>query len=89
MLRDRINDSLLKESFPESMQLGNTTPVHKKDEPTDKEDYRPLTVLPLLSKILERLFYDQFKEYLEQFLNSLLYDFRKAHSNQDAILGLE
>ena len=42
MLRDRINDSLLKESFPESMQLGNTTPVHKKDEPTDKEDYRPL-----------------------------------------------
>ena len=89
MLRDRINDSLLKESFPESMQLGNTTPVHKKDESTDKEDYRPLTVLPLLSKILERLFYDQFKEYLEQFLNSLLYDFRKAHSNQHAILGLE
>ena len=89
MLRDRINDSLLKESFPESMQLGNTTPVHKKYEPTDKEDYRPLTVLPLLSKILERLFYDQFKEYLEQFLNSLLYDFRKAHSNQHAILGLE
>ena len=89
MLRDRINDSLLKELFPDSLQLGNTTPVHKKDELTDKEDYRPLIVLPLLSKILEILFYDQFKEYLEQFLNSSLYDFRKAHSNQHAILGLE
>ena len=38
MLRDSINDSLLKVSFPDSLKLGNVTPVHKKDEPKDKEN---------------------------------------------------
>ena len=34
MLRDCINDSLLKGSFPDSLKLGNITPAHKNDEPT-------------------------------------------------------
>ena len=49
MLRDCINHSLLKGSFPNSVKLGNLTPVHKKDEPTDKKNYRLVRVLPLLS----------------------------------------
>ena len=51
MLRYRINDCLLKGSFPDSLKLANITPVHKNDEPTDKENYRPASVSPLLSKI--------------------------------------
>ena len=88
MLRDCINDCLLKGSFPDSLKLGNITPVHKKDEPTDKENYRPVSVLPLLSKIFGRLIYDQLNEYLEQYRNSLLCGFRKAHSTQHALLRL-
>ena len=38
ILRDCINDCLLKGSFSDSLKLGNITPVHKKDEPTDKEN---------------------------------------------------
>ena len=53
-LRDCINHCLLKGSFPHSLKLANITPVHKKDEPTDKKNYRPVSVLPLLSNILER-----------------------------------
>ena len=81
MLRDCINDSLLKGSFPDSLKLGNY--IHEKDEPTDKKNYRP--VLPLLSKIFERLIYDQLKEYLKHYLNSLLCGFRKTHSTQHAL----
>ena len=88
MLRDCINDCLLKGSFPDSLKLANITPVHKKDEPTDKENYRPVSVLPLLSKIFERLIYDQLNEYLDQYLNSLLCGFRKAHSTQHALFRL-
>ena len=55
MLRIYINYFLLKGLFLDSLKLGNITPVHKKDEPTDKENYRPVSVLPLLSKIFERL----------------------------------
>ena len=57
MLRECINDSLLKGSFPDSLKLGNITPVHKKDEPTNKENYRPVSVLPFISKNFERLIY--------------------------------
>ena len=88
MLSDCINDSLLNGSFSDSLKLGNITPVRKKDEPTDKENCRPVSVLPLLSKFFERLIYDQLNEYLEQYLNSLLCGFRKAHSTQHALFRL-
>ena len=47
MLRDCINDKLLNATFPDSLKLGNIIPVHKKDETTDKENYRPVIILPL------------------------------------------
>ena len=71
-----------------SLKLANITPVHKKDEQADKENYRPVSVLPLLSKIFERLIYDQLKEYLDQYLNSSLCGFRKVHSTQHALFRL-
>ena len=88
MLRLCINDCLLKGSFPDNLKLANIKPVHKKDEPTDKESYRPVSVLPLISKIFERLIYDQLNEYLDQYLNSLLCSFRKANSTQHALFRL-
>ena len=39
ILRDSINDSLLKGSFLDSLKVGNITPAHKKNEPTDKENH--------------------------------------------------
>ena len=42
------------------------TQVHKKDETTNKENYRPVSVLPLISKIFEEVVYDQLSEYLEK-----------------------
>ena len=87
-LRDCINDCLLKGSFPNSLKLENITPVHEKDEPTDKENCRPVNVLPLLSKIFERLICDQLSEYLDQYLYSLLCGFRKVHSTQHALFRL-
>ena len=70
------------------MKIANITPAHKKDEPTNKENYRPVSVLPLLSKVFERLLYDQLSEYLEKYLNTLLCGFRKAHSTQHALFEL-
>ena len=79
ILMDCINDAIHKSVFPDSLKIANITPVHKKEVPTDKENYRPVSVLPLLSKVFEGLLYDQLSEYLEKYLNILLCDFRKAH----------
>ena len=62
--------------------------MHKKDETTNKENYRPVSVLPLISKIFERVIYDQLCEYLEKYLNSISCGFRKAHSTQHALFKL-
>ena len=88
ILTDCINDAINKGVFPDRLKIANITPAHKKDEPTDKENYRPVRVLPLLSKVFERLLYDQLSEYLEKYLNALLSCFRKAHSTQHALFKL-
>ena len=89
MLTDCINDAIVGEdTFPDSLKFGDITPVHKKDETTNKENYRPISVLPLISKIFERIIHDQLSEYLEKYLNSILCRFRKGHSTQHALFKL-
>ena len=88
ILTDCINDAINKGVFPDSLKTANIAPVHKKDKPTDKENYRPVSVLPLLSKVFERLLYDQLSEYLEKYLNTLLCGFRNSHSIQHALFKL-
>ena len=62
--------------------------MHKKNETTNKENYRPISVLPLISKIFERIIHDQLSEYLEKYLNSILCRFRKVHYTQHALFKL-
>ena len=63
-------------------------PAHKKKNPTDKTNYRPVSTLPLLSKVFEKVMYIQLYDYMESFLNQLLCGFRKAHSTQHALFRL-
>ena len=88
ILTDCINDAINKGIFPDSLKIANITPVHKKNEPTDKENYRPVSVLPLFSKVFEILLYDQLSDYLEKYLSTLLCGFRKTHSTQHALFKL-
>ena len=89
MLTDCINDAIITEDiFPDNLKFADVTPVHKKDETTNKENYRPVSVLPLISKIFERIIYDQLSSYLEKYLNNILCGFRKAHSTQHALFKL-
>ena len=88
MLTDCINDALSHGIFPDNLKFANITPVYKKDETTDKQNYRPVSALPLFSKVFEKVIYDQFSQYLDKYLNSLLCGFRKAHSSQHALFKL-
>ena len=58
MLTDYINDPLSQGMFLDSLKFANITPVHKKDKAADKENYRPVSVLPLFSIIFEKVIYD-------------------------------
>ena len=77
-----VNEDLVKSEFPDTLKLLNIVPVQKKEDPTDKTNYRPVSVLSLLSKVFEKVMYEQLYEYLNNYLNDLLCGFPKAHSTQ-------
>ena len=54
MLTDCINDALSRGIFPDILKFGILHQLIKKDEATDKEFYRPVSVLPLFLKIFEK-----------------------------------
>ena len=51
-----VNKDILCGKFPDSLKLSNIVRVHKKKDPTDKCNYRPVSILPLLSKVFEELY---------------------------------
>ena len=86
MLTGCIYDALLRGTSPHSLKFINITPVHGKA--TDKENYRPVSVLSLFSKIFGKVIYDQLSQHLEKYRNSLLCGFRQVHSSQNTIFKL-
>ena len=72
-LADCINKSFENGAFPDCLKEANVTPIFKKDDPLDKENYRPVSILPLLSKVFEKLIYKQLSNYAESFLISILW----------------
>ena len=55
-------------TFPEQLNYADVKPVFKKDSRTDKENYRPISILSNISKIYERCFKKQLEEYLQALL---------------------
>ena len=53
-----FNNALSSCSFPSALKCADVRLVFKKDDKTDKENYRPTSTLPNLSKVYERLMYD-------------------------------
>lgn len=74
--------------FPEEWKLAKVTPVFKKGERTDVNNYRPISVVPTIAKIFEKIIHDQLYSYLN--VNELLAPcqsgFRSMHSTTTALL---
>ena len=56
ILTQCINKSFTSGEFPDCLKQANISPIFKKDDPLDKENCRPVSILPLLSKVYEKFF---------------------------------
>ena len=76
--------------FPSALKVAKVIPIFKKDDPHVFSNYRPISLLPCFSKILERLIYNRLDNFLTRF--NILYDnqygFRKHHSTDLALLDI-
>ena len=79
---------LLNKNFPENLKLADVTPIFKKKDKTFVENYRPVSVLPTVSKIFERIMQKQITDYIGKFLSPFLCGYRKGFSTQYALLSL-
>ena len=70
------------------LRLPNVAPVFKQKDPLDKSNYRPVSILPLLSKVYEKVIHNQLSNYSVSFLNNILCGFWKTNSTQYAPLKL-
>ena len=87
-LYHNFNNSLSCSAFPAAMKYAEVTPIHKKDDKTDKENYRPISILPNLSKVYERLMYNQIYPYFQIIFSKCQCGFRKGFNTQHCLLAM-
>ena len=61
--------------FPEELKCAEVVPVFKKGDHMDKVNYRPISLLSSVSKIYERLIYEQLSRYFESYFSHILCGF--------------
>ena len=87
-LLKKFNDTIIHCEFPNQLKKADVTPIFKKDDPTKAKNYKPMSVLPVVSKVSEGIMHKQISEYINQFLSPYLRGYRQCFSTQQALVFL-
>ena len=89
-LKYLFGKSIEKGVFPNALKIAGVTPLFKGGDPSDISNYRPISVLPCFSKILERIIYNRLYKYVttEKLLYSKQFGFQTGLSTKHAIVKL-
>ena len=85
-----INSFIKTNSFPDVWKLARISPIPKTDNPVNEHNMRPISILPALSTVYERLVHHQVIEYINShdLLKDNISGFRKSHSTTTTLLGI-
>ena len=79
-----INDCLKRGVFPDDLELADITPILKKEDSLNKENYGHVSILPRLSKVFEK----QIDSFMKNNFSFYLCGFRKNHNGQYSLLKM-
>ena len=65
ILSELINKAVTEGVFPQSLKVARVIPLYKGGDATNVKNYRPISILPLFSKLFEKVIYNQLYQYLE------------------------
>ena len=71
------NEIITQKSFPNNVRLADVTPLFKKEDASLLKNCRPLSVLPVVSKIYEKIMQKQILEYIDNHLSSHLWIWKR------------
>ena len=85
-----INYSFETGTFPTAEKTAKVTPLYKSGERNSFNNYRPISVLSVISKVAEKLAFNQLSDYFEKnhLLSNCQYGFRRGRSTQHAVTNL-
>ena len=85
-----VNSSLASHTVPPSWKLTHIHPIQKSPKSTKTSNYRPISILPTIAKIAERVVYEQLSEYFtsHHLFPSCQHGFRTSHSTDTALLTM-
>ena len=85
-----INDSFVSGIFPDNLKLAKVITLYKKDSKDNPTNYRPISLLSVFSKIIEKLMYKRLYNFLDScaILHPLQFGFREKHSTLHALIGM-
>ena len=85
-----VNQSLLEGIFPSKLKLAKVISLYKKDDPEIASNYRPISLLPLFSKLYERLMYRRLYSFLiyHKIIYPLQFGFQKNHSVEHTLISM-
>lgn len=89
-LADMINHSVLTGEFPSPLKIACLVPIFKKGDPSNEENYRPIALLSIFSKIMEKAIAARITSFLStnKTLNEHQHGFRENHSTETATADL-
>ena len=87
-LADSINSAILNGKFPSELKMDNLMPIFKQDDSFEKANCSPISLFPSLSKVYEKLIYQQLNTFFENKSSPLSCGFRSRYSTQHALLNL-
>ena len=72
--------------FPVNLKNADISPLFKKHDRLSKNNYRPVSILPTLSKLYEKILYIQIYNYFNNIFSKYICGFRKGHSTQHCLI---
>ena len=87
-LTDVINKSIAENNFPTLAKIAKILPFFKKDERSNKKNYRPVSVLSSLSKIFGKVLQIQISNFMENLFSPYVSAYRKGFSTQHVLIRL-
>ena len=83
-----VNLSFCQGLFPDELKIAKVLPLYKNDDPKLVGNYRPVSVLPIFSKIYERILYNRLIKFINkhEILYKYQFGFREKHNTTLALL---
>ena len=85
-LSNIYNNSKNDQKYPISLKVADVTPLHKKNEKILLKKYRPVSLIPIVSKLFERNMLNQILSYINTFLSPYLFGYRKGYSTEQCLI---